>query len=170
MTLTLKVNLRVIHINIPTKCHDPKLNCCWDLIFGLVSFGPIIDRRADRRKAMYMSPPCIRTGGLKNVKCILSPTLLTSYCPCLHQIRKNIWDPGIWVHSLQFGYFRIRGHPLGYPKIRCSVIKRWIKSQNKTNNIPCLIYNKICNSRSNKKYTLAPGHYLLFLYKVQIVE
>ncbi len=50
------------------RFQDPKLNCCWDLIFGLVSFGPITDRRPDRRKAMCMSPPCIRTGGLKNVQ------------------------------------------------------------------------------------------------------
>ena len=68
MTLTLKINLRVIHINILTKFHDPELNGCWNLIFGLVTFGPITDRRPDRRKALHMSPPCIRPGGLNETE------------------------------------------------------------------------------------------------------
>ncbi len=36
------------------------------MIFGPVNYGQVTDRQTDRQKVMHMSPPCIRTGGLKN--------------------------------------------------------------------------------------------------------
>ena len=37
MTLTLKVSLGVIHINVLTKFHDPNFIGCWDMNFGQVT-------------------------------------------------------------------------------------------------------------------------------------
>ncbi len=36
--------------------------------FGPVNYGPVTDGQTDRQKVMHMSPPCLRTGGLKNTK------------------------------------------------------------------------------------------------------
>ncbi len=56
-TLTFRVDLEVIHVHALTKFHSPRCNGSWDMNFVLVT---------DIQKAMHMSPPCMRTGGLKN--------------------------------------------------------------------------------------------------------
>ena len=61
MTLTLRVDLGAIHVHALTKFHGPMWNGSRDMNFDLVT-----DIHTDIQNAMHMSPPCIRTGGLKN--------------------------------------------------------------------------------------------------------
>ncbi len=61
MTLTFRVYLGVTHVHDLTTFHKPRFNGFWDMNFDLVT-----DIHTDIQKVMHMSPPCIRTGGLKN--------------------------------------------------------------------------------------------------------
>ena len=69
MTLTLTFNLGDIHFHVVIKFHDPRFIGSWYMTFCLdssLNFGQVTDRHTDIRNIMHKSPPCIRTGGLKN--------------------------------------------------------------------------------------------------------
>ncbi len=62
MTLTSRVDLKVIHIHALTKFEDHMPSRSWDMNFGYVTY-----RQTDIQKVMHKSPPCMRKGGLKNI-------------------------------------------------------------------------------------------------------
>ncbi len=61
MTLTFRVDLKFIHVHVLTKFHNPRR-----LGAMVCEIWISVQLQTDIQKAMHMSPPCIRTGGLKN--------------------------------------------------------------------------------------------------------
>ncbi len=69
MALTFIYDLDIINGFHHTKFAGCKSNGSEYMIFCQVTFGPVwilVTSHPDRQKAMHKSPPCIRTGGLKN--------------------------------------------------------------------------------------------------------
>ncbi len=67
LTLTCEVDLGVTNVHALVKFHDPRCNT-FEIWIIVQSEFLSSDRRTDRQKAMYRSPLCTSTGGLKNLK------------------------------------------------------------------------------------------------------